>query len=223
MASLLSASELFKHARKIKLPISAAFHASHLGRPDVEGILGSLADRDDRPLRDNVTVISTSSGQSIVARTLGEVLKQIVLDTLQEPLRWSDVVRHLVSQCADGDVKVLSSGPVSAADSLLRHLKSSAAKGVSYAEVRPLHQENPSNGSSDIAIVGIASRLPEAESLEEFWKLLEAGRDVHKKVGDSVCILKFRNNETHDCDRYLKIDLTLRRIAIRLEKPKTAS
>ena len=127
-------------------------------------------------------MISTNSGQSIVARTLGEVLQRIVLDTLQEPLRWSEVVRHLVSQCADGDAKVVSVGPVSAAESLLRHLKSSTAKAVSFAEMRPLRQEHSSNGS-EIAIVGIASRMPESESLEEFWKLLEAGRDVHKKVG----------------------------------------
>lgn len=196
MASLFSSSELFKHARKIKLPITAAFHASHLGRPDVEGILGSLADRDDHPLRDDVTVISTSSGQSIVARTLGEVLQRIVLDTLQEPLRWSEVVRHLVSQCADRDAKVVSAGPVSAAESLLRQLKSSTAKGVSYAEMRLLRQEHPSNGTSDIAIVGIASRMPESESLEEFWKLLEAGRDVHKKVGLHFEIPKQRDSRS---------------------------
>lgn len=77
----------------------------------------------------------------------------------------------------------MSAGPVSAADSLLRQLKNSKAKSVSYAEMRPLRQEDSSNRTSDIAIVGIASRMPESESLEEFWKLLEAGRDVHKKVG----------------------------------------
>lgn len=171
------------HARKIKLPITAAFHASHLSHPDVEGILGSLADRDHHPLRDDVAVISTSSGQPIVARTLGEVLQQIVLDILQEPLRWSEVVRYLVSQCTDGDAKVVGAGPVSAAESLLRQLKSSTVRGVNYAEMRPLQEERSSNGTSDIAIVGIASRMPESESLEDFWKLLEAGRDVHKKVG----------------------------------------
>ncbi|KAL8948706.1 MAG: hypothetical protein Q9222_005131 [Ikaeria aurantiellina] len=182
VASLFSTSELFKHARRVRLPITAAFHASHLGRPDVEGILGSFQESSGHPLRDGVTMMSTSSGQPIVAQTLTEIMHQVVLDTLQEPLRWSEVARQLVSHCADQDANIVSAGPVSAADSLLRHLKGSKAKGVSYSEMQPLQQEDSQNRSGDIAIVGIASRMPESESLEEFWKLLEAGRDVHKKV-----------------------------------------
>ena len=55
----------------------------------IEGILGLLSNCNDHPVREDVNMISTSSGQPIVAQNLSELLQQIVLDTLQEPLRWS--------------------------------------------------------------------------------------------------------------------------------------
>lgn len=35
----------------------------------------------------------------------------------------------------------------------------------------------------DIAIVGMSGRFPEADTLEEFWHVLEEGKDLHRKVG----------------------------------------
>lgn len=173
---------MFQTARKVKLPITAAFHASHLGHPDVEGILGPLFDGNDYPVREDVIMISTSSGQQLVAQTLSEILRQVVLDTLQETLRWSKVAQHLVSELADQGVQIKSAGPVRAADSLLRELRNSKVNVLESTEMQPTQQEDLSTSSNDIAIVGFASRMPESETLEEIWKILEDGRDVHKKV-----------------------------------------
>ncbi|KAL9595245.1 MAG: hypothetical protein Q9179_005058 [Wetmoreana sp. 5 TL-2023] len=194
LEALFSSSKIFSNARKIKLPITAAFHASHLGRPDVAAILGPLAESSNLPVREDVRLISTSSGQPINARNLSELLQQIVQDTLQEPLRWSKVTQRLVSSSQGRAVHVISAGPVRAADSLLRDMKAASVNELRSTEMQPLRQGMRDSRSSDIAIVGIASRMPESETLEDFWKLLEAGRDVHKKFPDDRL-----NIETH-CD-----------------------
>lgn len=181
LLALFPSMEPFKNARKVKLPITAAFHASHLRRPDIGGILMPLAAYTDLPISTNVQVISTSSGQPIKACHYGELLEQILLDILQEPLHWSDIVQQLVSESHEKTVQVLCVGPVRAADSLSRYLKNSRVNSLESTELRAPPADT-SKRSNDIAIVGFASRIPEAETLAEAWKLLEAGRDVHKKV-----------------------------------------
>ncbi|KAL8730110.1 MAG: hypothetical protein Q9166_004309 [cf. Caloplaca sp. 2 TL-2023] len=182
LLALFSSTEPFKTARKVKLPITAAFHATHLGRPDVSGILGSLAaSNTNLPIRKNVQLISTSSGRSMNACHYGELLQQVILDILQEPLHWSNVAQQLVSESHERTVHIMSAGPVRAADSLLRYLNHGRVNLLESTDMQPPPADT-SNCSNDIAIVGFASRMPEAETLDEVWKLLEAGRDVHKKV-----------------------------------------
>lgn len=185
LLALFSSMEPFRNARKVKLPITAAFHASHLGRPDIGGILRPLAAYTDLPISTNVQVISTSSGQPIKARHYGELLQQVLLDILQEPLHWTEVVQQLVSESHEKTVQVLCAGPVRAADSLLRYLNHQNVNLLESTELRP-PPAGTSKSSNDIAIVGFASRMPEAETLAEAWKLLEAGRDVHKKVSSRI-------------------------------------
>ena len=182
LASLFSTMEPFRNARKVKLPITAAFHASHLGCPDISEILRPLAAYTDLPIRTNVQVISTSSGQPIKARHYGELLQQILLDIFQEPLHWSEVAQRLVSESHERTVQILCAGPVRAADSLSRYFNNGTIDLMESTELQPPPVDK-SDRSNDIAIVGFASRMPEAETLQEAWKLLEAGRDLHKKVG----------------------------------------
>lgn len=176
-------SETFNNARRLKLPITAAFHASHLRWPDVADILEPLANYKDLPVRDHVQIIATSSGQPITARNLSELLQQAVFDALQEPLRWSKVKQQLVTSSRGRSVHIISAGPVGAADGIVRDMKADGIKELKRTEMQPLRRGIPSNSLRDIAIVGFASRMPEAETLDEVWKLLEDGRDVHKKVG----------------------------------------
>ena len=133
-------------------------------------------------LRKEVSIISTSTGQPVDTDSLGEALQLIVMDILREPLRWSKVVRNIVSTSKDQNAILLSAGPVRAADSLLREMTKAGVNVEENTELKPLHASPTQHRSSDIAIVGIAGRLPESETLEEAWRILEDGRDVHKKV-----------------------------------------
>ena len=185
LVALFSSMEPFKNARKVKLPITAAFHASHLGCPDISEILRPLVAYTNLPVRTNVQVISTSSGQPIKARNYGELLQQILLDIFQERLQWSKVAQQLVSDSYERTVHILCAGPVRAADSLSRYFNNGEVNLMESAELQPPPVDT-SIRSDDIAIVGFASRMPEGETLAEAWKLLEAGRDLHKKVSSRI-------------------------------------
>ena len=182
LLSLFSSSDIFKKARRIKLPITAAFHAPHLRVPDVEKILGSLSHGDEYPLRSDVVIVSTRSGKRIIAQTLGDALQHIVMDILREPMRWSRVVEEMINNLKDQVATLTSAGPVRAADSLRQRMASAGIEVLKSTEMQPRREQRTETRSSDIAIVGYAARLPESETLEEAWKILEDGRDVHKKA-----------------------------------------
>lgn len=182
LASLFSFSETLGSTRKISLPINAPFHAPHLGDPDTSKITGSSSSLNEYKLRKDVIIISTSTGEEVRGRSLGEVLQQIVWDVLREPLRWSTMTEGIASKFRDQDAVIISVGPVRAANSLRREMTNVGVNVVDSYEMQPLRTSRNRNTSGDIAIVGVAGRLPGGESLEEIWKNLEEGKDLHKEI-----------------------------------------
>ncbi|KAL9071452.1 MAG: hypothetical protein Q9161_004169 [Pseudevernia consocians] len=182
LASLFSFSESLRNTRKISLPITAAFHAPHLGSSDIDKIIGSLSKSNEYHLRRDAVLISTSTGGQISGGNLGEALQQVVWDILREPLRWSTVTHAIASNFRDQDAVLISAGPVRAANSLRREMTNAGVKVVDSYEIQPLQVSQSRNTSSDIAIVGFAGRLPGGETLEEIWGNLEKGKDLHKEI-----------------------------------------
>ena len=105
------------------------------------------------------------------------------MDILREPMRWSRVVEEMINSFKDQGATLTSAGPVRAADSLRQRLVSAGIEVSKSTEMQPRREQHTKLRSSDIAIVGYAARLPESETLEEVWKILEGGRDLHKKAG----------------------------------------
>lgn len=80
------------------------------------------------------------------------------------------------------DAALISAGPVRAANSLRREMTNEGVRIVDGFEIQPLQTSRSRNSTSDIAIVGVAGRMPGGETLEEIWKNLKEGKDLHKKV-----------------------------------------
>lgn len=148
----------------------------------MERILGSLSHSDEYPLRNDVVIVSTRSGKPITAQSLGGALQHIIMDILREPMRWSRVVEEMINNLKDQGAILTSAGPIRAADSLRQRMASAGIEVSKSTEMQPRREQRTKSRSSDIAIIGYAARLPESETLEEVWKILEDGRDVHKKV-----------------------------------------
>ena len=184
LAALFAFSDTMRNARKAKLPITAAFHARHLGSPNIDEIVGSFLGSRDYPIRKDMELLHPSSGKPMAADNIGEALRLIVIETLHEPLIWPAVVQEMVSNLKGKSTVIFNVGPVRAADSLMRKMNAQGVKVLDNTEIQALGDSQSHNISSDIAIVGFASRLPESETLEEFWETLEQGKDTHKKVSN---------------------------------------
>lgn len=169
----------------VKLPIAAAYHAPHLPIPNSDDLLQCAGIQGDRPIRENVTLISTSSGDQYGSRSLHAVLGHIVKDILQNPIMWKESLRKAKHDLQSQSVRVLGVEPTNLTKALFQQL---AQMGIAVREdhqpaQKAGHSEHEYSGS--VAVVGMAGRFPGGDNLEEFWETIEKGRDMHTKV--SIC------------------------------------
>lgn len=164
------------------LPISAAFHAHHLRRPDKDRIIApSLL--QDQGLKPNAYVRSTHTGSPFAADSFISLLGDAIDDIFQHPLYWNKVLQRVVADVgATSEVTVTELGPTNISKSVRRAFDTAGIKVVDHdPALLPPHHDLRS-GSGDVAIVGMSCRMPGAETLEEFWEVLERGRDLCMKV-----------------------------------------
>ena len=179
---LFSFSKRLSEASKAKLPIAAAFHARHLGEPNARKIVGTSSFLD-RPLSEHAQMFSTSSGKPYAANNLKNLLNQIAVDILRETLNWTKVFAETISSLCNQEVSFTAVGPTSAASAISKALKAANIKVVGIVEEKPsLTAQATRRESGAIAVVGMSGRFPGSESLEEFWRDLEDGRDLVQHV-----------------------------------------
>lgn len=135
-------------------------------------------------IKKNVRVMSTSSGTQCAADTVGALLLQIVDDVLQTPLYWSKTLQSMVVGLSKREVTLITFGPSNIANSVRRSLNTSGIKVLESEKASSPAAESPPNGWEDIAVIGMSCRLPGSGDLDEFWKVLETGSDMHTKVGE---------------------------------------
>lgn len=185
LALFTSSSETLPNISKVSLRIAAAFHALHLSKPDVQRIIGKSTLLVGKTLKKNATIISTGSGVRFAVDSLGDLLPLVVDDILQNPLYWTKTLQALITSLdKSAQVTLTAFGPTNVTKSLRRTLESSGVEVTETKEVEvPLVVDGHILGESDdIAVVGMSCRLPGSDSLEEFWEVLEQGRDLHTKV-----------------------------------------
>ncbi|KAI1371583.1 hypothetical protein F4677DRAFT_464190 [Hypoxylon crocopeplum] len=209
---LFSQDPLFQNCRKVSLPISAAFHASHLEPISwtkmTEGLRIALL---EAPVQHS-SMISPSSGQPYLGLTFSEVLLEVLHDILQVPISLKAAVQGL-HHVLKSPATLVRFGPVNSARTIKKSLE---ARGIETNEFEDAHRDElaESEIADAIAIVGMSARLPGSETLEEFWHILEEGRDLHEKIRPD----RF-NVETH-CDPSGKIkNTTLTPYGVFIDRP----
>ena len=167
------------------LPIAAAFHAHHLGEPNISRIVGNFP-LLNRPLKKHTGIRSTISGKPYPADNMTELLHQIIVDILQKPLDWSKVVANTVASLRAKEVRFAALGPVNAATSLRKALKAVGTKIIESEKEKPSLTARSRRGESGaMAVVGMSGRFPGSETLEDLWRNLEDGQDLVQKVASS--------------------------------------
>lgn len=165
----------------MRLPITAAYHASHLPIPDLEDIF-RCAEVPDLPIRENVTLVSTSSGSVHDAPSLHDVLDYVHEDIFQNPISWNRSLRTLKDCLQEETVIVSAVGPTNLARAVCRALIQNGIDVIEAQSPTKDKEYSVHNKLDDVAIVGMAGRFSGGQDLDKFWENICEGRDTHTKV-----------------------------------------
>lgn len=185
-------SKLLEKASSQELSVAGFWHAPHVyGKDQVSEILeprlSALAEVAP-PCR---AVLSPSNGEQIQDSSSVLQFTRAVDDILRRPVRWNTlqqtITKHISSKSAAVD-SVVSYEIKPDVNSICSTLQAETNKTVERRdlsswcspEANPKPQGRAIN--SNIAIVGMSGRFPGATDHEMLWKLLEQGRDMHKRV-----------------------------------------
>ncbi|KAJ6178070.1 Acyl transferase/acyl hydrolase/lysophospholipase [Penicillium mononematosum] len=162
--------------------LQQTFHADHLDAVPWKKLTLTCIDAPFESFRPNIPLISPSSGLPYAADNLFELLNQVSHEILQQPIVLEEAVKGVAS-LACPSISLLSFGPTSSKKTIITSLKATANIEVDDKS-EPIFKEsaNEPDTKNSIAIVGMSVRLPGSETLEEFWKVLEQGRDLHEKI-----------------------------------------
>lgn len=178
-ADLLAGGLPFSGCKKLSLPITAAFHASHLDPVSFDRIADGFSDQLLERRVAHAAIFSPSSGRVYAGETFREILAVVVDDVFQNPISFEKCTIGL-STSLSSHTDLVCFGPINSANTIKQNLH---ALGVETTIVSPaVHVATTATSVHSIAIVGMAARLPGSETLEEFWRVLENGRDLHEKI-----------------------------------------
>ena len=178
-------SKSLQTTNKIKASIYGAYHAKHLHRSeDIDRILTPATENVYERAKIIFPVSSSATGESIPATNPYELLKTCLAEALLEPIHWDRVTKACTNASVDA-AKVHAIGPTNLASSMVTALKATGADvtledQTTWAlgdSTRPTTKTH-----SDIAIIGMSGRFPDAADTEAFWTMLEKGLDVHRPV-----------------------------------------
>ncbi|KAI0550975.1 hypothetical protein F4679DRAFT_594292 [Xylaria curta] len=167
----------------VPLPVASAVHAPHIPAFDFD----STAKPSyiwNLPLQEGACIMSTDGCVPYTAKTLGEVTRHVIPAITSAPLMIDKLfiaaAEHLKQACNNVDISVL--GPSAQAGSFIRALKDA---GINVNVLGcPIYEPSLQMraGSGAVAIVGMSARFPQANDLEQFWKMLMEGRITHERI-----------------------------------------
>lgn len=192
LRQLARESVFFKDVKTQEIPIYGLYNARHIySESEVEEIIGSNIDHIRAVLPPCRLLLSTVTGEKLIASSASQLLHLVVKEILTQPIRW-DTLRHgaagIINKFDSFDGRLLAFTTTHAANSLISALESGSQTNVVMEDISAwssdpeLIQPRGRFNNSKIAIVGMSGRFPGASSVDGLWQLLEHGLDVHKTI-----------------------------------------
>lgn len=186
MTALFEESEYFRNCRTIPLDISGPFHAPHLyNNDDIDELLKPLEDIKVEQAPLSIPVITGTSKSALPSTNLTQMFRNAVDAVLIKPLSLDHVITAVTAQVKQSGLQkciVSSVGPSTASSVMISAIKNVQDVEVSGGQQLGHIRKEPSGSSVKIAVVGMAGRFPNADSVEALWSVLEQGLDVHRRV-----------------------------------------
>jgi hypothetical protein len=176
------------------VPIFAPYHAPHLyTEADIAGLTKALdtSIAEHEQSRPRPQILSAGDGETYSQGTRKEVLGEALADILIRPIRWKDLCQGAGSSIAKASLsswEIQCFGPVHTQKSLASNLSSTLGSVIPIIDTSIPNAGTGVDRGLDmpIAIVGMAGRFPDSDSVEELWQILSNGIDCHKVVGIPV-------------------------------------
>ena len=184
--------------KPVKMAIYGPFHAPHLySELDFETILGHGNVKSLQCGSLPIPILSSSTGLPLQSTNVRDLFVTALREILSCPLRWDKVIASCLPILQDKGVRKCKLLPIgtTATQSLVAVLTRPTAGDIDL-EVEdcspPKEQVKTTNSpdsevtkDTDIAIIGMSGRFPEAGDVDSFWELLYKGLDVHREVPDT--------------------------------------
>ncbi|KAF4989099.1 hypothetical protein FGRMN_9341 [Fusarium graminum] len=177
----------------LPVPIYAPYHASHLySQIDVDEVLELAAPTFKSTSA--IPVVSSCSGEFLETMDYMQLLRRCVNDMLIRRLdltKVSKAIHYLLADSSPSEHVLFKPIAASVTSSIVSSLEPSLAERCVLennmnpsASIHSSTKQQPqsSSKSSNIAIVSMSGRFPDAANLNEFWNLLHEGRDVHRRI-----------------------------------------
>lgn len=179
--------------KSIPAPVFAPYHEPHLyAESDIDEILEALSETAAETAL-KLPVISSVTGEPLLAATLRALLHTSLGEILREPIRLDKIIKSIGTSCHASSYTrwvILSVG------TNVSQILASALSETEDVSVEVEHiARTPNHGTpqlqtrssgrleqSKIAIIGYSGRFPEAADPDSLWKLLHEGRDVHREI-----------------------------------------
>lgn len=187
----LRSSPALRQHRLIPLYLVSPFHGSHLPVLSTCDFLYQLDRKGSASqLQVQIPILSSNTGLPVEGRTFRALVPGMVEDIFQNRIQ-ENVMIQACSQGLDRErgasfVSIVAPGLQRRFEAGLANLNVSlqAATSSSIPSTRPTASSAPQDKSNEtgVAIVGMSGRFPSAESLDEFWKVLEDGVDLCREI-----------------------------------------
>ena len=185
-------SEVFHGAQIEELPVVGCWHAPHIYSHDqISEILKPRTSALSAISPPRRSILSPATGKLIEATSGKALFNQTVHDILASRVEWTamqNTILEISNKATTGRKQMLSFELDPRTKSLLSLLRLDTLKAIAFRDLTTWHstgaslksQSRPIN--SNLAIVGMSGRFPGASDVEELWKLLEQGRQMHREV-----------------------------------------
>ncbi|KAK5628580.1 hypothetical protein RRF57_004295 [Xylaria bambusicola] len=179
------------------IPVYGPYHAPHLhGAVDIDQLLHLNDERISSVLAGSQPlsgVMSCVTGRNFPETDTKSLLKAVVHEILNEPLYFHRALNGSINEArhfTGSRILVIPCGPTQAASTLANHLRSETKLEVVLRTPPQVSRESSathignhgSSGKCKLAIVGMAGRFPDSESVQALWDLLEKGIDAHRVI-----------------------------------------
>jgi hypothetical protein len=191
---LFQKDPLLVECEKRPLHIRAAFNAVHLEPVPLNDLMHGATPTLQKRSVEHPLIISSATGKVYQGKCYSKLLGEVCQDILSLPVPSAAILQGLAGVLAP-QATCVQFGPQRTANSISPYLTQHMVARFERAGQDMLHPPEPSGSDSqaqaqsstsgdptDIAIVGMGVRLPGFETLEEFWRVLEDGRDLHECI-----------------------------------------